>query len=450
MSETVDKKKVFSRLDIEFLKKLSEGVDGDDAETVYKVAPLMAGRCKDIFSFMTEYKEKYGRFPSWDLVEEAFQDIFGSAHVDYSDIRPKEPIKYYVDQLVERHIGVAVVDETHAINETVKEGNVWEAVERYRQATKRLNALLTSFSREKVADLSNPVGVIERYDKRAELFLGGKVEGIRTPWQSLTQTSFGIKKKQVWVLAARMKVGKTFGMLLFGISAWTEGMRPLFVSMEMPDEEIQDRFYAMYAGLPFEDFMTGRLSTEARKKFINALEEVKQKHPMWVVDPAAVRTVDDLRGYIESKTPDLLIVDSFYMLKPTGRPQQYWERIAELVDETKRLAQEYNIPVLLSTQFNREGGRKRSGAGEYLAFSMQIGRTADVVMGLFSNKKLRADKQMVVEVFEARAMKPMAIKVHWDLDCMNFSEIRAVYDEEEFKDLVGEDEEEDSDEVEWN
>ena len=83
--------------------------------------------------------------------------------------------------------------------------------------------------------------------------------------------------------------------------------------------------------------------------------------------------------------PDLVIVDSFHLLRPMAgrRDAGRYERIGTIMDEINQMKLRIGRPIILSTHLSREAGEKgKKGSLENIANSDVVGTHSSVIINV--------------------------------------------------------------------
>ena len=130
------------------------------------------------------------------------------------------------------------------------------------------------------ADSSNCASL----DESAEKFLADyeervknpeKAYGIRTGFDFLDQQSLGMHAGELFIIGGRHGAGKSLFILNVGINAYRAGKNVLIVSIEMPREQYEQRFYSCYCDIPFNAVRAGTLTKEQLQFMKEALVKVQ-------------------------------------------------------------------------------------------------------------------------------------------------------------------------------
>lgn len=372
-------------------------------------------------AYVIDFFLKYdGKVPDWSTVV-AVDPRFG----DLSDDHLKNPVEFFTDLIWKRWERETLRQGTDRI-QTALERDDLEGVKKF--------ALDMVQQAEHGSEIKTTVEATQRKDieviwkEYLELKSRTGPDGIPTPWDTITGRSMGIHKGELWFLTARLKVGKTWTLLLFGKKAWESGKSVLFISMEMKPRRIQKRLYALVCKLPWEDFKNGKLNKAIEDQF-EAFTQMLEKGPRFrVVGSDRVKTARDVEILIEETRPDLVIIDGLYFM--SGKGNAGWEQLTDAVTQLQRIAIKKDVPIMGSTQFNRDVGEEDDDpeAGQ-IGYAYGISQAADVLMAAIRTKDMKLNRQMRIKMLEARDFPRLTLDTNWNLTTMDFSEIGVVYDE---------------------
>lgn len=264
---------------------------------------------------------------------------------------------------------------------------------------------------------------------------GSKLLGLSSPWPTMDQASLGLQPGELTVVFAKRKIGKSWCVIVWGVHIWKNDLKPgekiLFVTMEMTPLQVLRRMACVDLRLSWGDFRGGKLTTQEKKKLEDWVEkrmEADQDDPdIVIVGSNQVRTVKDLSAVVGEHKPKCVIVDSFYILgRASGRSLH--ERVLTNVQELKLdIALQHEVPVLCSTQLKGTTSKDVLEASSDDAMGAKaIGDYADVTRGLFADKEYMAANQRLWRGMEAREFLGKDLKINFNLNTMDFSEIEEV------------------------
>jgi replicative DNA helicase len=225
-------------------------------------------------------------------------------------------------------------------------------------------------------------GVMDRINAAAEGDLG---ECWPTGWPSLDRyLKGGLRPGKLLILAARPGVGKSSASMSIGMRLARDGRGVLFLSQEMPADELTDRAAASVAGVSGEEITSGRLSDESWRALTEAVDEMARM-PLWIDDQQAL-TLNDIRAKARRiKGLKVLVVDYLQLCSSTLTKENRTAQVGEISRGLKALSMELGICVIALSQLNREV-EKRPGKRPQLSDlrdSGEIEQDADTILFLW-------------------------------------------------------------------
>jgi len=323
-----------------------------------------------------------------DVFEEALD-----AHVDSKEFEfyLEELKKEYTKRLWQEAMDGKVEEDGEAVP------GIKELMEQDPQKAYELFKSSISIHMEELqnADSSNCASL----DESAEKFLADyeervknpeKAYGIRTGYDFLDQQSLGMHPGELFIVGGRHGAGKSVLILNIGVNAYRAGKNVLIVSIEMPREQYEQRFYACYCDLPFNAIRAGTLSKEQVDIMKDALKKVQEerknsKHYFHIADITSVSafTVEAEMKKATTKygvRPDLIVVDYLGIMKSIDNSgsKADWQKVLAIAEELRGLARNKSIPVLSAVQLNRD--KNKSKGTERISRSDGVGATCDVYL----------------------------------------------------------------------
>jgi replicative DNA helicase len=244
--------------------------------------------------------------------------------------------------------------------------------------------------------------------------------GVLSPWKAMNDMTLGWWGGDLVVFVARMGVGKTFAMLLLAREAWLGGAKVLFVGTEMSRMKLALRFYSLHLHLPYKELKRGQLSTPQEEKMRQAIRDMSSEQGLDVVGDDFDAQIGEIESAVEQTRPDILFVDGLYLVKNEGKNRH--ERVSETADDLKRLARRRNIPVVASTQFNRDvanNSRSAVSAGN-IGITDVIGWDSDVIFGMYQTDDMKDDSVMGFRPLKLREGEGQDFFSKWDFETMQF------------------------------
>lgn len=189
---------------------------------------------------------------------------------------------------------------------------------------------------------------------------GEEVAGIASGWRDLDDRLL-LRRGQFHIIAARPGVGKSALALALARNVARAGDGVDYYSLEMDRMLMQDRLYAMEAGIDADRIQRGRLSDRDLRLLSEAAGRATQ-WPIHVVDRFQLSHLG-LRGYARRRaaraSPAVLIIDHIGLL-PSPKAENRNVALGEITRGFVHLALELDVVVIALSQLNREVEKRAS------------------------------------------------------------------------------------------
>jgi hypothetical protein len=248
--------------------------------------------------------------------------------------------------------------------------------------------------------------------KQALAFLDSATEAFPTGIHELDKRGFGPTRKELWLLIANAKRGKSWCLVHLAKMSLAHQLRVVHVSLEMSAERTAQRYFQALFGLAkrsekinttrFKKDTLGRLKErvdveispklslqdpEIRSK----LEALIDKWSVRMLDniiikdfPTGQLTVPQLRAYLDSLeaserfVPDLLVIDYPDLMKVDASNPRW--SLDGIYKDIRGIAVERNIAIAVVSQGNRVGAKAKLVTGENVAEAYSKIAHADLSM----------------------------------------------------------------------
>ena len=376
-------------------------------------------------SLALAYFKKYKTIPTWAVLENHLKSkkvslemllSFQKIYDDAMTVTAKEnEFQFYFEKFKNAYLreslkealvtGSGVVD----LLEQNDPFGAWE----------QLKGVGLEFERAKQSDDVKRGNIKDSVDERLNKYYDNqknpnKAYGLLTGFKPLDDATHGLKGGEVLVIAGRPGSGKSICSLVMGKNAYKAGRNILFISIEMPKEQVELRFDASYTGLEMEKIELGKLEPEREAIYKAALDEMKTKDNFfYIIDSARCTPMSvesELTFLIESskRNFDLIVIDYLGIMKADVQTKSDNEEQARIIEAVRNLARRFIIPVIIPVQLNRDLTKHRKGT-ERLSRSDVIGQTADVVMQIDEKDEddsvAKLDTEIVFHVVKNRKGK---------------------------------------------
>jgi len=340
-----------------------------------------------------------------------------------------EPLQYYIDKLRDKAIRFALSggwaeSETHLGNDDIDLARVrmFEAVQEANRVSDGGKKIFSPFD----------IDVIEEHktDYAATKRAVGP-DGIITPWEALNNLSWGIHCGELWTIAARLKTGKSYALLMMAYEAYLEEHNSLIISLEMSKKACSRRVYSMVTGVRVDDIRKGRVGSFHEKDYFDELIDTDNEG-FWILDSTDIHTVPDieariteqLKGVPQTEPKLAVFLDGMYFLSDYRNAQSRTEQMSNVVGDLALMSKRWGVPVIQTVQLNRQVNIEKLRAGaENIGLTDRIPQDSHLVMLMLQPEEYKAERKMLFRVTSNREGPPGDFTTNWDFDEVDFDEI---------------------------
>jgi replicative DNA helicase len=146
-------------------------------------------------------------------------------------------------------------------------------------------------------------------------------------------------------------------------------------------------------------------------------------HKFWLVDSAAGSTVTGIASKIQVLHPNVVFIDGTYLMidEQTGEANTP-QALTNITRSLKRLAQKFQIPIVISTQVLNWKMRKGQVTADSIGYSSSFHQDADVIFGLQKQDE-NVDDTRLLKVLASRNSGLTQVDMLWDWDTGQFREL---------------------------
>lgn len=228
---------------------------------------------------------------------------------------------------------------TMAVNETTGADELAEKMERALDYQK------------KVIQARNDSNVKEFSDALLDYFeqlYAEKPKRWKTGFSKLDLMLGGVLPETFTVLAGRSGMGKTDFALNLAVNL-AQGCRVLYLSMEMPKNQLFDRIASRIAHVDSIALRDGGITNSDRIKIQQAFDALVGKGVQLVVDDCQQITLEGLERKIVKWKPQIVFVDHVGLMKGDPKKQR-WEVFTEISQGFKTMAMKHGISLIALAQ----------------------------------------------------------------------------------------------------
>lgn len=186
---------------------------------------------------------------------------------------------------------------------------------------------------------------------------GQEFNGIRTEFAELDLYIGGLRPGEMVIVGARPAVGKSAFGLCLAYRAAARQRPAMFISLEMPRQQLARRLLALQGEVPLGNIMRPKtLDSEQLGRLTGAASDL-MGIPLLIQDPQGGMTTDQIassiRQQVRSHKVEMVVVDYLQIVRPAGRFNNANERITQISNGLMWAARESNVALLVLCQLSR-------------------------------------------------------------------------------------------------
>lgn len=211
----------------------------------------------------------------------------------------------------------------------------------------------------RISDLINGLGKEEFNEGKISIELVNKLkcEKIETGFTNIDKIIGGFRKDELIVIGGRPAMGKT-ALILSIIAKIIERKTPVVLfSIESSWINILNALLSNYSGISINKIRYSELSDQENKRIIKVLMENICPSSLYIDDTSSINIeslCNKIRKAVELKFVEIVFIDYLQMIyvKEKSFDTRYAE-INYITRQLKLLAKELHIPIVLTSQLNR-------------------------------------------------------------------------------------------------
>jgi replicative DNA helicase len=351
---------------------------------------LSDSQTKEAFRFIKEHfhnEHTYGSVPSWQLLQQRFWGFPWAPSYD--------TVPTLCQELRRQKLRAQLLSLTDDLI-TRSGADPLSALESLKEAAARMTA---------EHELSNDMLLSSAYEQLYEDYQltasGHGITGIPWPWDVMNEDTQGIHPGNFLVLYGRPKSMKTWVALYVAVNAYMKGQRVLIFSLEMTEKQVMRRVACIICGVDYDNFKKGKLDPGSQQKVWQALMLLKDEEKnrvsadghspsILVVRPNGEASgVTTLHAKIREFSPDFVLVDGMYLMRDDRQRSRNidWKSIAHISQDLKRTALQFDIPLMATTQANKQAEKDpRKADLMEIAYADALGQDCDLAMRVTKQK----------------------------------------------------------------
>jgi replicative DNA helicase len=372
---------------------------------------------RKIWVFVREHFTKYGECPSIEVVNENFPT--------YELTPVNDSLDYLLDSLVSARRKIATANILReAIEKIDKEQDHEGALLALQSGIIQLDA--SGFTETNDVDITEDNELDKRWNRYQERKANPEtLLGYPTGFPTIDKVTNGLQNGQLIVITATPKTGKSTVALQIALNIHeTSQVVPMFYSFEMSNREQEDRFDAMKARISYQRFITGTNTREEEDRYYTVVNQgLRRRKGFWLVDSASGSTLSGVLAKLQQHRPSILFIDGMYLMidEQTGEANTP-QALTNLTRGFKRMAQKFNIPIVITTQSLDWKKSKGKLSANSIGYSSSFFQDADVLFGLEKPEE-EVDETRVLSILASRNSGPGSTFLTWEWDTATFREM---------------------------
>jgi replicative DNA helicase len=371
---------------------------------------------RPVFDFVRTHYRRHRELPEARTVQEETATRLPSA---------TEALAYYRDAFAGRADFHVFQDAYSRLRERARDANTLDGMTEVRSIVGRLNRDLGQRI-TRTRNVQSMDAAMQEVIRGLDQTRGyGGITGIETGWPQYDSITGGYQNTDLITIVGRMALGKTYVLLRQADAAHRAGENVLFVTTEMGTEQIARRYMAINQGVNPTALKKNQLSTHVERRLREFATSMVGADRFKIFSVGMKEKVNAIEAYIQEFGPTVVFIDGAYLLRPSEGPKNMnrIERITEVFNELKALNNEVHLPLIATSQFNRQAGKGgKDGSLETVAFSDAISMNSSLVVALKDGPTENPRESREMNFMKGREGEEGSVYIHFRFAPPNFDE----------------------------
>jgi replicative DNA helicase len=342
--------------------------------------PKLFGEWADVFINTRDYYTDNRSVPTVSVLKEI--------NPDFEEVVVEGTTDFYLGELKKEYVAGKLREAVLKSGKYLQEG--WSPFQITDELQKELASLQRMSTSSKDLDIMDLDLAREYLDKtRKEAEDNGGTVGIATGFKGIdAYYTTGMAPGHVIYAIGFSSHGKTWWAAKMAERAWSQGVKPLVISLEMTPEDMRNRIWTMIGEGLFKnsDLQRGIYDEVAWKD----LGEKKAGKTGFVV-ASGMDDIDVTPNFCQAKFdqhhPGILIFDYQQLGMDNAKSSEMVPRMMNFSREMKLFAKKNNIPVIIiSAVTDKSDGRNRPPDLGSLAWGRSLEYTADMIIAVHKHE----------------------------------------------------------------
>ena len=248
-----------------------------------------------------------------------------------------------MDQYRRRVLSEDLTKLAGALREEVPTEEVLRDLNRAAEVQQKLAQVQKSTSMDMLGSIIEYLNSLYRADEQP----------IKTGFAPFDKAVGGLPPKSVNIISGRSGMGTSDFAIFLAVKLAVQGVRVLYLSMEMPRTQIMARIASRVAMIDSRKLYDAKSLTPEERNTVSTLLERISKIPL-ILDEQQALTTADVAAKIRKHRPQVIVVDHMQLMARESNYRQSWENLAETSRAMKRLAMNENVILIELVQQNAD------------------------------------------------------------------------------------------------
>lgn len=327
---------------------------------------------RTVYDFTRRYCRQYREVPTPDTIRIETGITLRDA---------PQNVSYYLDVISDRHEYNLIRESFNGLRSAMQNRNM----EHVRGAIGGMSRAVRGRNRRgrEVMRIDEAVGTVVEHIRNTR-FQGG-ITGVTSGWNGFDEQTGGYQGSDIITWIARPSIGKTYVLLKQAEAAHEAGENVLFVTTEMGGTQIARRYVSIKTGLDPRLLKNNMVSTHMQRRIESLYRDMIAADRFNIFSVGMNASVSSIEALMQEYGPTVVFIDGVYLLRPTagGRNMNRTERVSEVYDELKGINLDAEVPMILTSQFNRAAGKGgKEGTLETIGYSDVVGTHSSIVVAI--------------------------------------------------------------------
>lgn len=254
-------------------------------------------------------------------------------------------------------------------------------------------------------------------------------KGLTTGFKSLDMLINGLQKGNVYLLAARPSMGKTwFALNIIRNNMERSSKSVLYMSLELSMPQVVNRLLLLESGIDLNRVQVHG-NVGAWNEIVRGLKSIAERNI--IIDDTVGLAVEELRHKLNNQEMlrecGLIVIDYWQLMSGSGESKSRKEELVTACRKLKELANEFQLPILVLSQLHR-GVEKRADKRPIISDVPEfnsIEQYVDVVMFLhrddyYNDTESKGTAEIIVA--ESKVSPVRAVELCYELERWLFYE----------------------------